>query len=196
MKDLVYVAFGDSITDGYGVGRGFVSFLAQSLVEEVSGRTWDVIVRGMSGETSQEGLYRLDRDVIAHDPVLVTINFGVNDAFSGVSPSRFRENLNTMVSRLKDHGCSRIVLLSSEVIPEPWAERQVLPYWEAMLQAAEDGSVCYADVNGWWQKDLEGGRLEQDLIIPGDLHPNEEGHRLIADAVLDAIRSFGVLEGL
>jgi len=81
------------------------------------------------------------------------------------------------------------------VIPEPWAERQVLPYWEAMRNSAEDTGSCYADVNGWWQKELERGRLEQDLIIQGDLHPNQEGHRLIAEAVFDSIRSCGILEG-
>ncbi len=196
MEELVYVAFGDSITDGYGVGRGFVSFLAQALGEEMPGRPWKVVVKGMSGETSQDGLHRLDRDVLVHHPVLVTINFGVNDAFSGISPSRFRDSLNSMISRLKERDCSRIVLLSSEVIPEPWAERQVLPYWEAMSQAAEDGGVSYADVNGWWRKELERGRLERELIIPGDLHPNEEGHRLIADAVLECIKDGGLLKGL
>ena len=194
--DLVYVAFGDSITDGYCVSRGFVSFLAEDLREAASGRSWRVVIRGMSGETSQDGLYRLERDVIAHDPCLVTINFGVNDAFSGISVSRFGENLSLMINRILDGGCSRIVLLSSEVIPEPWAEQQVLPYWEAMRQEAEDGGVCYADVNGWWRKELEGGRSEQDLIIQGDLHPNEEGHRLIAEAVLDSIKAGGLLKGL
>jgi len=76
MESLVYVAFGDSITDGYGVDRGFVSYLAQNLNEEMPDCSWEVMIRGMSGETSQDGLYRLDRDVIAHDPALVTIILG------------------------------------------------------------------------------------------------------------------------
>ena len=38
---------------------------------------------GMSGDNSRGGLYRFGRDVREHDPDLVTVNFGVNDAFSG-----------------------------------------------------------------------------------------------------------------
>ena len=187
MKEFVYAAFGDSITDGYGVARGFVSFLAGMIQEQTPDRSWALIQRGMSGETSLDGLYRLDIDVVSHDPDLVTINFGVNDAFSGISPQRFASLLQEMVARIQEGGCRRPVLLSSEVIPEPMAERQVLPYWDVMRDVAAETGAVYADVNGRWQAEIDAGRNQWELIIPGDLHPNEEGHRFIADVVFDAI---------
>jgi lysophospholipase L1-like esterase len=187
MSELVYVAFGDSITDGYGVTRGFVSWLADSIRDKYSETDWTVITRGMSGENSRDGLYRLGRDVLGENPFLVTINFGVNDAFSGISPVEFNSNMQDMVRRIQEAGCSRIVLLSSEVIPDIWAEKQVLPYWDAMMEAAEETGAVYADVNGYWQRKLDSGRPERELIIPGDIHPNEDGHRLIAEAVFNAV---------
>jgi len=192
----VYAAFGDSITDGYGVSRGFVSFLTEQISKTHPDLELVTINTGMSGDTSRGGLYRLGRDVIDHRPDLVTINFGVNDAFSGISPEQFSDNLRDMVSRIQEAGCDRILLLSCEVIPEAWAEQQVLPYWEAMKALAEEMGCVYADVHGRWVEELKGGRPESDLIISGDLHPNEEGHRLIAEAVFEAMQESGLLKDL
>jgi len=196
MSRKVYVAFGDSITDGYGVSRGFVSFLTEQISRARPDLDLVTINTGMSGDTSRGGLYRLGRDVIDHRPDLVTINFGVNDAFSSISPRQFSDNLRDMASRIRDAGCVRLLLLSCESIPEDWAEQQVLPYWEAMKNLAEEVGCVYADVHGKWVKELKGGRLESDLIISGDMHPNEEGHRLIAEAVFEAMEESGLLDGL
>ena len=196
MSGKVYVAFGDSITDGYGVPRGFVSFLTEQISKACPELDFTTINTGMSGDTSRGGLYRLGRDVIDHRPDLVTINFGVNDAFSGISPELFSDNLRDMITRIQAHGCDRILLLSCEVIPEAWAEQQVLPYWEGMKTLAEEVNCVYADVHGKWVRELRGGRPESDLIISGDLHPNEEGHRLIAEAVFEAMEKSGLLEDL
>jgi acyl-CoA thioesterase-1 len=196
MSRVTYVAFGDSITDGYGVSRGFVSFLVEQISMARPDLDLQVINTGMSGDTSSGGLYRLGRDVVEYRPDLVTMNFGVNDAFSGISPVQFSDNLRDMASRIRDAGCQRLLMLSCEAIPEGWAERQVLPYWEAMKTVAEEAGCIYADVHGRWVEELKRGRAESDLIISGDLHPNEEGHRLIAEAVFEAMESSGLLKGL
>ncbi len=65
-----------------------------------------------------------------------------------------------------------------------------------MSSLAEETGCVYADVHGYWIRQLQGGRSESELIIPGDLHPNEEGHRLIAEAVLQAMEESGILEDL
>ncbi len=196
MSRKIYVAFGDSITDGYGVPRGFVSFLTEWISKAYPDLDLVTINTGMSGDTSQGGLYRLGRNVIEHRPDLVSINFGVNDAFSGISPRQFSDNLRDMASRIRDAGCDRILMLSCEAIPEDWAEQQVLPYWEAMKAVAKEVGCVYADVHGRWVEELRAGRPESDLIISGDLHPNEEGHRLIAEAVFEAMQESGLLNGL
>lgn len=196
MSRKVYVAFGDSITDGYGVPSGFVSFLTEQISKARPDLNLVTINAGMSGDTSRGGLYRLGRDVIEPRPDLVTINFGVNDAFSGISPQQFSDNLRDMVSGIRAAGCDRVLMLSCESIPEEWAEQEVLPYWEAMKVLAEDMGCVYADVHGRWVEELKGGRPESDLIISGDLHPNEEGHRLIAEAVFETMQMSKMLEGL
>lgn len=196
MSERVYVAFGDSITDGYGVYRGFVSFLTERISKARPEIELTTINTGMSGDNTSDAIYRLQSDVLEHDPDLVTINFGVNDAFSGISAEKFGSNLEGMVDAIQENGCASIVLVSSEVIPEPRAEKQVLPYWEKMRQVAEKMEIVYADANGYWQSLLDSGTDQWSLIIPGDMHPNEEGHKVIADAVFEAIKVSGLLESL
>jgi len=196
MTGPVYVAFGDSITDGYGVRRGFVSYLSEAISNAHSGLELTTINTGMSGENTNDAVYRLQRDVLDHDPDLVSINFGVNDAFSGISVEKFGSNLEGMVEAIMENGCRRITLVSSEVIPEPHAEMRMLPYWEKMRQVAGVMDIVYADANGHWRALLDSGTDQLSLIIPGDLHPNEEGHRIIAEAVYQAMVDSGILEGL
>ncbi len=195
-EEAVYVALGDSITEGYGVAFGFVDGLAERLRSALPKIQWKVVNCGRSGETSVETLHRIGTDVLYHHPSLVTVNYGVNDAFSGISPDRFADALKSIVKTIRHGGCERIVLLSSGVIPDPVAERQVLPYWEAMRCAAAASGTVYADVNGFWRGALAAGRSERELIIPGDLHPNEAGHRVIADAVWEAVMEHRLLEGI
>lgn len=196
MAGRTYLAFGDSITDGYGVLRGFVSFLSEMISRARPGLELTTINTGMSGDNTSDAVYRLKRDVLDHDPDLVTINFGVNDAFSGISVEKFGSNLQGIVEAIQENGCGRIVLVSSEVIPEPGAERQVLPYWEMMRQVAIDAGIVYADANGRWQKLLDAGTDQWGLIIPGDMHPNADGHQVIAEAVFESMQTSKILEGL
>ena len=196
MPRTVFLAFGDSITAGYGVARSFVPFLCARITQAYHALDLLPVNSGVSGDNSRDGLSRLDRDVLQYNPDLVTVNFGVNDAFSGISTDQFTQNLESMALKIRETGCCRIVFLSCEVIPEKWAEEQILPYWEGMKSAADASECIYADVHGRWEKEIDEGRPESDLIIPGDLHPNEEGHRLIADAVFEAMQVSKILEDL
>jgi lysophospholipase L1-like esterase len=196
MSRKVYLAFGDSITDGYGVVKGFVSVVVEKIKAAHPEMDLYTVISGMSGDNTRDGLYRLGRDLENCTPDLVTINFGVNDAFSGISAGMFASNLTDMVKMVQDTGCRRIVLLSCEVIPDARAEQQVLPYWEAMEEVARETGSVYADVNGRWREVVEGGLNQWDLIIPGDMHPNEAGHKLIGEAVFDTIKDSGLLKEL
>jgi acyl-CoA thioesterase-1 len=193
---MIYVAFGDSITEGYGVTNSFVSILSEKITEAYPFLDLETINAGMSGDNSRGGLNRLELDALQYHADLVTINFGVNDAFSGIPARQFADNLEQMARRIAATGCKRIVMLSSEAIPEPWAERQVLPYWDAMKDAAERVGCVYTDVHGHWLQVIETGRPEGDLLIPNDMHPNEEGHQIIAEAVWEAMQASKILEDL
>ncbi|MGB7570946.1 MAG: GDSL-type esterase/lipase family protein, partial [Methanothrix sp.] len=82
--DVAIVAYGDSITAGFAVRRGFPSFWKQMLVERYPEAGVEMINSGISGDTTMDGLSRLDWAVLSYEPDLVTINFGINDCVMGL----------------------------------------------------------------------------------------------------------------
>ena len=96
------VAFGDSITYGYGVPS------SSNWVNQLQTRFGLKMVNaGISGDTSSQGLARLQTDVLAQHPDFVIINFGMNDhVMTGlnqpqVSQSTFRNNLISMIDQIR-----------------------------------------------------------------------------------------------
>jgi acyl-CoA thioesterase-1 len=94
------VAFGDSLTQGYGLPAesGFVPQLGTWLVGQ--GAQVRMINAGVSGDTTAGGLARLDWTLI--EPVdLVIVNLGSNDMLRGLDPGLAHENLDQILQKLE-----------------------------------------------------------------------------------------------
>ena len=91
------VCFGDSLTNGYGASQGqtYPDYLQAKL-------RVPVINAGVDGDTSTNGLSRINRDVLAIDPQIVIIIFGGNDLFRGLSLRQTENNLRSMIERIDD----------------------------------------------------------------------------------------------
>lgn len=96
---LRILAFGDSLTAGYGLkpGDGFVPQLQRALAG--AGIDVEVIDGGVSGDTTAGGLARLDW-ALADRPDLVILELGANDMLRGIDPALTRANLDAMLGRL------------------------------------------------------------------------------------------------
>ena len=106
------VCFGDSITGRYyhsGGRRAWSDMLQVALCRLYSDADIGVINAGVSGNTSAQGLARMQTDVLDHHPHLVVIMFGMNDlAYGKVTPEKdaakkaaFAANLDQMVSKCR-----------------------------------------------------------------------------------------------
>ena len=94
------VAFGDSLTQGYGLPaeRGFVPQLGAWLAGQ--GAQLRMINAGVSGDTTAGGLARLDWTLV--EPVdLVIVNLGSNDMLRGLDPGLAHENLKQILEKLQ-----------------------------------------------------------------------------------------------
>ncbi len=102
------VAFGDSLTAGFGAdtGNSYPDFLEKDLNQ--AGYRYQVINQGVSGNTSKDGVDRL-ADVLNVKPVLVIVAFGGNDGLRGLPIASTRENLDRIVSTLL-HSGTKVVL--------------------------------------------------------------------------------------
>ena len=182
--DATIVCFGDSITAGYAVRRGFPSFLLESLRQRFPDSKIEMINSGICGDTSQDGLGRLDWAVLSYEPDLVTINFGIHDCVLGLSLEEFEMNLVEMVRRIRAGPDSEILLLSSQPLESPPYDQRVLDYYQTVERVAKEMNVGFVDVYGAWMKRVQAGMPLDSLILPGLDHPNEAGYRIIAEELM------------
>ncbi|MGD0953292.1 MAG: SGNH/GDSL hydrolase family protein [Methanotrichaceae archaeon] len=182
--NVTIVAYGDSITAGYAVRRSFPTFWKDMLVQKYPGVRIELINSGVSGDTTMDGLARLDWAVLSYEPDLVTINFGINDCVFGLGLEEFESNLVEMIRRIRAGPASEILLLSSQPLETPPYDRLVLDYYHAIERVAKEMDVGFVDIYGAWMDRVKAGTPLGSLIIPGLDHPNEAGYRIIAEELM------------
>jgi acyl-CoA thioesterase I len=182
--NVTIVAFGDSITVGFAVRRGFPSFWKQMLAEKYPEARVEMINSGISGDTSMDGLARLDWAALSYKPDLVTINFGINDCVLGLGLEEFEMNLVEMVRRIRAGLNSEVLLLSSQPLVTPPYDKIVRDYYQAVERVAKEMDVGFVDVYGAWMQAVHAGTPLRSLILAGLDHPNEAGYRIIAEELM------------
>jgi len=176
---VTIVCFGDSITvqpeRDFKDGRGnyadrFAAWLgaeypAREVVavgreEPAEARPGRIVVvkAGVGGDTSEGGLRRLEKDVLARRPDLVTVMFGVNDENrrgdrNAVPPAEFRANLDRIVQSALDAGSAVIVLTPGMKNPG-WSATagNMAEFAEAARAVAADRRVCLVDNYRAWEQ--------------------------------------------
>jgi acyl-CoA thioesterase-1 len=107
-KRPVIVAFGDSLTAGYGAatGESYPDYLQRDL--DQLGYRYRVANLGVSGNTTKDGVDRL-KDVVALKPAVVIVAFGGNDGLRGLPIAASRKNLDQIVSTLTASGAKVVI---------------------------------------------------------------------------------------
>ncbi|HBA82469.1 MAG TPA: arylesterase [Verrucomicrobia bacterium] len=169
--DAVVVAFGDSLTSGYGVAPddSYPSILSQLL-------GCQVINAGIPGEVSREGLGRLLETVRLHQPDLVVLCHGGNDLLHRTEPLCAKANVSQIIQSLKAQGID-VILVG---VPEPglWLSAA---RWYGDL--AEEHGIPY-------ESEAVSLVLSDALTRNDDrIHPNERGYRIMAESIAALIRS-------
>ena len=177
-KPLRIVAFGDSLTAGYGLdrGQGFVPVLQRAL--QSRGLDVEVIDAGVSGDTTAAGLARLDW-VIDDTADAVIVELGANDALRGQAPAQARANLDTILTRLGKRDLP--VLLAGMRSPENWGKDYTDSFNDIFTDlAAKHSTLLYPFF-------LDGVALDQKLNLPDGMHPNAAGIKVIVERILPSV---------
>ncbi len=182
--NVTVVAFGDSITAGYCVRRGFPSFWKELLAQKYPEAVVEMINSGTCGDTSMDGLARLDWAVLSYEPDIITINFGINDCALGLDLEEFEMNFVEMVRRIRAGPNSEILLLSSQPLETPPYDRLVLDYYQAVHRVAREMDVGFVNVYGAWMRKVNAGTPLGSMILSGLDHPNEAGYKVIAEELM------------
>lgn len=102
------LAFGDSLTAGYGLAEAdtLTTRLSDALTK--MGRPALVINGGVSGDTSADGLSRIDW-ALADKPRIMILALGANDMLRGLDPSTTRANLEGIIAKAEAAGVETIL---------------------------------------------------------------------------------------
>lgn len=178
-EPIAILAFGDSLTAGYGLpaGDGFVDQLQVWLSEEL-GEPVEVVNGGVSGDTSTGGRSRLDwalSPIKAGRPDLVIMELGANDALRGVAPEVTRQNMDAMLQTLKERG-----------IPTLVAGMLASPSWGPEYEAAFNS--IYPELSEkygmpFYPFFLDGVATIPELNQADGIHPTKEGVAIIIEKI-------------
>ncbi len=172
------VAFGDSLTAGYGLrpDEAFPAQLEKSL--RAKGYTVEVINAGVSGDTTAAALQRFDWAIPEKvDAAIVAL--GANDALRGIDPAQSRANLDKILTKLKTRGVA--VLLAGMKAPRNWGEDYVNQFDAIFPElAGKHDALLYPFF-------LESVALRPALNLDDGLHPNGKGVQAMVEAILPKV---------
>ena len=175
---LKIVAFGDSLTAGYGLpaNEAFPAKLQQALAGKHI--NVEVVNAGVSGDTTTGGLARLDWSVPA-DTAAVILELRANDAMRGVDPAVTRKALDEILQRLKQRGIP--VLLCGMYAPPNMGDEFGQAYRDMYPALAQRyGAILYP-----FFLDQVAGHAE--LNQADGIHPTAKGVDRVVEGILPKV---------
>lgn len=168
------LALGDSLTAGYKLPKekAFSKLLEQRLVKR--GYLVEIFNAGVSGDTSRQAMGRIDWTIKKAGPFTAAlVGIGANDGLRRIPVAQMRENIDKIILKLKAQGLQ--VFLLGMKLPLNWEASYRESFERSYVELAKKHSVpLYPFI-------LEGLAMNDKLNLDDRIHPNPEGHALIAE---------------
>jgi hypothetical protein len=172
---------GGSIAAGFGVIKSYADILKESLFH----KGMEVVNRSRYRETSFDGIGTFNEDIADFAPDILLVQFGVDDAFGYVYRSEFQENLVQMIRLARLRFNPFIFLATSHTFDNPNDMDAVYIFYRSLMIVASDLHCELIPVHSYWGGYLEKYNLcSKDLVLSDSRYPNENGHKVIADAMM------------
>jgi len=172
--------FGDSITAGYGLSPedAYPAHVEAALVKQ--GIEVKVVNAGLSGETSAGGLSRIDW--ILRQPIdIFVLELGANDGLRGLPLDQTRNNLQAIIDKVKAKNPDVKIVLAGMMVPPNLGKEYTTEFKNIYPNLAKTNKAVLIPFL------LEGVAGDGNLNIADGIHPNVEGHKIVANTVLKRI---------
>lgn len=177
------VVLGDSLTAGYGLPAedAFPARLEAAL--KADGVDAQVINKGLSGDTTAGGLWRLDgalADGPEGPPDALILELGANDGLRGLDPKKAEANLDAILTKAKAQGLK--ILLTGMKAPPNYG-REYTAEFDAIFPrlAARHNVPLYPFF-------LDGIAADRAFNLPDGLHPNPAGVAVLVERILPHVK--------
>jgi acyl-CoA thioesterase-1 len=175
---ITIVAFGDSLTAGYGLSRkqAYPALVAEKMRE--AGYEFEIVNAGSSGDTTTGGLDRLPAILRAHKKIdIFILELGINDAFRGVPIDQIRANLQAIIDQLRARQPSVAIVIAGMQLPDYSSDDYVGAFGAIFAALAEKNRATLIPYL------LEGVGGNPALNQWDRVHPNAAGQRILAENV-------------
>jgi acyl-CoA thioesterase-1 len=169
------LVLGDSLSSAQGIDpdKGWVSLLSKRLKQENS--PYCVVNLSTSGDTSRNGLLKLDSALKTYKPSIVILGLGSNDGLRGLSTEALYQNLDKIIIKSKETGAK--VLLIGLLIPKNYGPIYRTKFEQVFKDLAEKHHLAKVPFL------LDKVALSPELMQEDGLHPNEKAEPIILDNV-------------
>lgn len=174
----VIVAFGDSLTAGYGLAesQSYPSLLQRRLLDR--GYRYRVVNAGVSGDTTAGGVRRIDW-ALKGDVRILILELGANDGLRGQPVSEMKKNLAQIIERAQERNV-KVILAGMEALPN-FGPEYTSEFRRAFSDLAKEYKVAFIP----FFLDKVGGIAE--LNQADGIHPNPKGVPIIVDNVWNVL---------
>lgn len=185
LKTVIF--FGNSLSAGYGLDEpdkySFPALIQKKINEK--GLPYNVVNAGLSGETTAAGLNRIDWILKQHVDVFV-LELGGNDGLRGIPTTESYKNLQGIIDKVKSKNPEVKIILAGMEAPPNMGNDYTSAFRNMYPELADKNQVSLIP----FLLDKVGG--EADLNQSDGIHPNVDGHAIVADNVWEILE--GVLE--
>jgi acyl-CoA thioesterase I len=179
-RPLKLLALGTSLTQGYGLPPGTEFTVQLQTALKASG--WDVTVinAGVSGDTSADGVSRLDWSLADH-PDAAILEEGSNDMLRGLPPEETEKNLRGILAKLK---AAHVPVLLCGMYAQRNLGAEYVQQFDAIYpRLAKDSGVLFYPFL------LDGVALNPKLNQADGMHPNPAGVKVIVGRILPLVKN-------
>jgi acyl-CoA thioesterase-1 len=175
----VLVCFGDSLTAGHGTdpGHSYPDYLQKNL--DQLHLNYRVVNEGVSGNTTKDGVNRLN-EVLALHPAIAVVEFGGNDGLRGLPISQSKANLDRIVGTLKGAGIS--VAIAGITLPPQYGEDYVEQFDQMYVALAKK---YHAPMIPFLLQGAYGGT---GMMQADGIHATAKGNEVVARNVLNLLK--------
>ncbi len=170
----VILAFGDSLTAGFGVpdAQSYPARLQKIIIE--NGYPHQVVNGGVSGDTTAGGVRRI-KWLMKHNPEIVILELGANDGLRGLSLKEMESNLEQIIVICKEGGAK--VLLTGMKVPPNYGEEYTVEFEKIYIRLAEKHKLSLVPFL------LEGVAGRREYTQPDGIHPLGSGYEIVVQTI-------------
>ena len=175
--------FGDSITAGYGLDDTNDAFpeIIQAKIDSL-GLNYEVVNSGVSGETSAGGRSRIEW-ILNQDIDIFVLELGANDGLRGVAIAETKANLQAIIDTVKAKSPSTKIVLAGMQMPPNMGQDYTTKFKDIFTDLASENNIAFIP---FILKDVGGVK---ELNQQDGIHPNAEGHKIVAENVWEVLET-------